>query len=140
MNLIQTYDFTKKEIVLTKAPPRVVGEMTDQYGEKVVIHKTRHGIRKMRTELTPAVKNNQAVAPFIAQKIHALRKANGLSLLEFAHRLGWTEGNAKQRAWHVENGGARGEGVRLGTLYHIANTFGVDIATLIPSMEEFRCA
>lgn len=116
-------------------PPKIIGTLTNKYGDPVQIHKTRHGLKRLREVTSPIIEYNRAIAPLVSARIKALRLKNGWTLLEMAKRMGWLTGNPKERAWAIENN-TRGEGVRLGTLYRLAEEFGVNICELLPSLEE----
>lgn len=129
--------YTKR--LLTKDSKGVVGTLTDKYGEERLVHGTRHGLRLARQRLTPALLANQAIAPLVSARLKGMRQARGWSLLEMAHKLGWSDGNPKERVWTIENN-TRGEGVRLGTLFHFAKAFGVEVRDLLPTNAEIEAA
>jgi len=113
----------------------LVAEFQDKYGEKRIIHGTRHGLRGKRSFSTPALAMNRATTGMIGAKIKALREERGFTLKELALRCGMAGGTPKNRMWAIENA-TRGEGVRIGTLYAIAHALGCQVADLLPSVEE----
>jgi hypothetical protein len=82
---------------------KVIGTFEDKYEEQRLLLRTRHGIRVQRQRIEGAILFTQAIAPLIAARIKAERKARRWSLLEMARRVGVTTGNPKQRAWALEN-------------------------------------
>lgn len=107
----------------------------DKYGEERTIHKTRHGLRVKRENVTPILALNPVVAGLIGERVRALRIERGWELAELAHRIGVRGGHPKNRMWEIERG-TRGEGIRLGTLYALAIALGVEVTDLMPTVDE----
>jgi hypothetical protein len=114
--------------------PKIIGTLIDKYEEEVTIHKTRHGMRRLRGKETPVLKMNRIVGALVCAKIKAARKGSGLSLRDLGEMLGCGT-NAKQRAYALENNG-RGEGLRLGTLFMLVGNLGGSVTDFLPSMLE----
>lgn len=91
----------------------------------------RRGVRVKHLRTTDAIRLNQLIAPLLAARIKMERKARGWTLVQFAERLGWTEGNPKERVWAIENA-TRGQGIRLGTIFLIGRTLGIPWRDLLP--------
>jgi DNA-binding Xre family transcriptional regulator len=112
-----------------------VAEFQDKYGDTKTIHKTRHGLKVKRDNLTPILQMNQAIAGMFGERIKKLREERGYTLEELAHRIGIRSGHPKNRMWEIENT-VRREGVRMGTLYAIAMALEVEVSELLPSVSE----
>lgn len=112
-----------------------IASFTDKYGEEKIIHRTRHGLKVKRTNLTPALRMNQAVSKMIGARIRQKRQGRGWTLQELALRVGMGTGNPKERIWAIENA-TRGEGVRIGTLYALAHALGCEATDLMPPVED----
>lgn len=118
---------------------RVIGTFLDKYEQSRVLLRGRRGVRVKHHREPQAYFFSRAIAPLVAARVKAARKARGWTLLQFAHRLGWRDGNPKERVWAVENA-TRRHGMLLGTLFHVANTLGLDWTELLPSPGEVRQA
>jgi DNA-binding Xre family transcriptional regulator len=117
--------------------PREI-EFEDRYGEARVIHR-RNGNRfsVKKTSTTPVLALNQELSMLVGQRIRALRIDRGMGLGELCDRAGLISATPKSRMWEIENS-IRKQGVRLGTLYAIAMALGVEVAALMPSVDEVR--
>lgn len=113
----------------------IVAEFENRFGEKRVIHQTRHGLKVKRQGSTVVHKLNRTAAPLVGQRIKAARLAAGLTLAELCEKAGLASATPKSRMWEIENN-VRKEGMRLGTLYAIAAALDVSICTLMPRVEE----
>lgn len=118
---------------------RVVGAVVDKYEQTRIVVRSRHGTRICHAKEPEAYFYSRAIAPLVAARVKAARKARGWTLLQFAHRLGWRDGNPKERVWAIENA-TRRHGMLLGTLFHVAETLGLAWTDLLPSVEEARAA
>lgn len=120
--------------------PNILGTYVDKYGDQQPVHKTRHGLRRLRVSVSPLIEANRAIAPLVSARIRVERLQRGWSLVEMAKRLGWMTGNPKQRVWAIENNNTRREGIRLGTLFQVASVFGLELRDLLPSNEAIAAA
>jgi RNA polymerase sigma factor (sigma-70 family) len=117
----------------------IVGTFTDKHGQTRGLVRERRGVRVKHHRESEAYFFSRAIAPLVAARVKAERKARGWTLLEFAHRLGWRNGNPKERVWAIENA-TRGHGMLLGTLFHVAETLGVTWTHLLPAADEVHAA
>lgn len=122
---------------MTYADPVKEITFTDKYGDARAIHRTRHGLQVKRTNLTPVIKLNQAMAALVGDRIRALRIERGYGLAELCERAGIVSATPKSRMWELENA-VRKEGMRLGTLYALAIALDVEVCELLPTTDEVR--
>lgn len=106
-------------------------------------HGIEHVVRRHRGRLaienasgpTPVVTLNRRVATLLGANIRAARLARGFTLAELCRRAGLRTTTPKQRMAEIET--ARREyGLRLGTLYAIADALEVEVAALLPTRAE----
>lgn len=115
---------------------KVVGIFEDKYERKRVLLRTRGGVR-VKHQRGDAHEYCKAIAPLLAKRIKAERKARGWTLEEFGDRLGFSTGFARERVWGIENA-ARSTGILMGTLFHIAEVLGVPWRDLLPAEDAVR--
>lgn len=113
--------------------PRIIAEFIDEYEEKRVVHRNRHGqIRMKRTRETVGEALSNAAGSLAGANIRRLRKERGLTMVELARRAGLTP--TKQRMYEIEK--SQSAGVRLGTIYALAGALGVSIGDILPTVPE----
>lgn len=118
--------------------PKIIAEFMDEFEEKRVIHKTRHGtLRMKRFRETVGQSLSKAVGDIAGRNIKRVRKERGLSLVELARRAGLTP--TKQRMKEIEDNNSGG--LRIGTVYACAGALGVSIVEILPPVSEaFKAA
>lgn len=114
----------------------IVAEYENKFGEKRVIHRTRHGLSVLRQGLTVSVALTRVIGPLVGAKIRAARVAAGMSQTELITKAGLAfAGHPKQRMHEIEKG-SRLYGLRFGTLYALAAALGCQPADLLPPLNE----
>lgn len=112
-----------------------IAKVTDQYGDERIIYRQR-GMRDLRiknTKSTFALVCNRIAADFISKEISRLRKESGMTMEQFAEKAQIKGG--KQRVYEIESN-ARKDGLRMGTLFAVANALGVDAKDLMPDQAD----
>lgn len=117
-------------------PTTVIAEFEDQYGDVRKIHRPKgRRLSVLREGNTPVHAMNRACAILMAKKIKARRLELGLSQKQVCIRAGFELVNPKQRIHAIENA-TRNEGVRLGTLYALAQALLCEPRDLLPTLAE----
>lgn len=114
---------------------QVIATIKDKFGEDRRVVQRGSRIRIALNDLTPVLKMNRGVSKLLGDRIKNARKAAGLNLEQCAIRAGMTSGWPKNRMYEIETA-ARGQGMRLGTLYAIAAALSVEVTDLMPSVAE----
>jgi len=113
----------------------VVAVFKDKYGEERRIHNTRSGLKVERKNSTLSLHLNKIAGVLVGQKIKALRLQKGLTLEELCMKSGIVSATPKSRMWEIENS-LRKEGIRLGTLFALSISLGVEPHELLPTTRE----
>lgn len=118
------------------SPRNPVAAFTDEYGDEQIIHRPKgRRLSVYKGGNTPALLMNRAVAVLLGQNIRRERERCGMTMKELGEKCGLCTGSPKQYIYHIETG-FRKEGVRLGTLFVIAEALGVAPQALLPSFAE----
>ena len=122
------------------AQPKIIVEFEDKYGERRVVHRDKRGRMMLkRIKRSVSLVLNPVVARMVGSKIRAARRAKDMGPTELLYRAGLVAavGCEKHRIYEIEKaGGRRGQGVRLGTLFALANALGVEAKDLLPTNAE----
>jgi hypothetical protein len=114
----------------------VVTEFEDRYGDTRIIHRNKKGELKVARQGTTVAHSFMAViAVEVGKRIRERRIAAGMTLEQLCVRAGLSAAVPKTRMWEIENA-IRQQGVKLGTLYAIAQALGCPIQKLLPTVEE----
>ena len=114
---------------------QVIATIKDKFGEDRRVVQRGSRIRIAANTATPILALNREVAALIGARIREVRMDAGLTLEECAIRAGMVSGWPKDRMHEIETA-KRGQGMRLGTLYAIAAALQVEVAELMPTVEE----
>jgi transcriptional regulator with XRE-family HTH domain len=115
---------------------KIVAEFEDRYGDTRVIHRDQRGALKLaNNSSTVALTLNRAAAKLVGQRIRNARIAAGLTLEQLCTRAGLVSGTPKSRMWEIENA-IRESGLRIGTLYALAEALNLPAYALLPSNED----
>ena len=107
----------------------------DDYGRERVIHAGKNGLKLQRLRVTPVLALNQAIGQMVGQRVKAWRQKRQMSQTELCFRAGIVSATPKQRMYEIESG-SRKEGIRLGTLYALANALDLKVEALLPTVQE----
>ena len=116
-----------------------VGEFEDKFGETRKVHRDKGGkLRIAQTRPTPVLELNRAAAVLIGENIRRIRKKQDMTLEELCVKAGLSHasGLAKNRMWEIEKGARKGQGIRFGTLFALANALDVSPCAILPSKKE----
>lgn len=113
--------------------PKIMVEFEDKYGERRVIHKTRHGLKLKYMRRTVVHVLGPIIAPLVGAEVRRLRRERQMGPDELLQRAGLiaAEAQQKNRMYEIEKG-KRKHGVRLATLYALAEALGVEARHLLP--------
>jgi DNA-binding Xre family transcriptional regulator len=118
------------------SPKNPVASFVDQYGDEQVIHRPKgRRLSIYKGGNTPILRMNRAVAILMGQLIRAKRLERGLSQRELCVRAGFVGQHPKQRIYAIESA-TRNEGIRLGTLYALADALDCDVSDLLPNKSD----
>lgn len=120
-------------------PKKVVATYVDTYGDERIIHSPQGGkaLRVANTSDTPCLRMNRAVGILMGGKIRARRTELGITAKALCERMGLANTNAKQYIYGIETA-FRAQGVRLGTLYALADALECEITDLLPAPVDVR--
>lgn len=125
-----------KRKALEYRPRNIVATFVDDYGDERVIHRPQgKAMRVFKGLDTPVLMLNRAVAVLMGERIRARRLAIGMTMEELGRKSGLSSQNPKQYIFAIEKCG-RTAGVRLGTLFLLANALKAEVQDLLPSYEE----
>ena len=132
----------------------ISGSFTDPgTGEQRIIRKkdSRDGWQIKQEKETPSQIASKELGRFIGQRIRERRLQLGMTMLELGQRAGIRGGNDRQikvRINEIETAskyrnhslGSEHSGIRLGTLFIIANALDCEMADLLPKRTMLRVA
>lgn len=115
-----------------------IAKVTDQYGDERIIYRQK-GMKDYRLKnrtTTKSLSYNRTVSTMIAENIKKLRLEQGLSYEQLGIKAG-ISGTPKQRIYEIEKN-TRKDGIRMGTLYCIAEALGVEVTALLPDVYDVQ--
>lgn len=110
--------------------PKPVGKFIDEKGIAHVVHRYATGRMGIaRAERSIVHELSESVALIVGKRIRALRLERGWTLLDLLQRAGLS--GTRNRMKEIEQ--AKSGGLKLGTLYAVANALGVEPHDLLPA-------
>lgn len=117
----------------------IVTTFTDEYEEeRTIIRDPKGRMMVKRRSVTPIMAINSIIAKKLGERIKYFRKNNKLTMAKLGHMVGLS-GSSRQvkvRIHAIES--CLDGGVRLGTLFCLANALNVDYGDLLPPIEEVK--
>lgn len=113
-----------------------VAKVLDQYGEERIIYRQK-GMKDLRiknTKTTLSLVCNRLSADYTAKQIKKFRLERGLTMEQLGIASG-IKGTPKCRIYEIEKN-TRKDGIRMGTLYCIAEALQVEVYELIAPREK----
>lgn len=115
-----------------------VAKFIDQYGEERIIYRKK-GMRDLSIKnntSTRLLTMNRVISRIIGINVNKFRTKNSMSMSQLGKLLGMNA-SPKQRVYEIEKSN-RKQGVRLGTLFLLAEALNVDITDILPSMDDIK--